>query len=69
METIGGKFQPEATNAQTSTWWEITLVALPEVLKKGDRFLMGEVHPLRSKPEETHWVLKLEIAPGPTPPR
>lgn len=67
MEALGCKLELKATLPQP--YWETELVALPDILKKGDRFLTGEVHPLRSRPEETHWVLKLQPAPSPTPPR
>jgi len=65
MEALGCRLEPKAASLP----WETGLVALPELLKKGDRFLTGEVHPLRKKPHETHWVLKLQPVPSPTPPR
>jgi hypothetical protein len=68
MEGLGCKLRVKSTTPESPSWWETAFVALPDVLKKGDRFLLGEVHSMPSKPEETHWVLKLEIAPGPTPP-
>lgn len=65
MVALGCRLEPKATPLH----WETELVALPEILKKGDRFLTGEVHPLLPSPEETHWVLKLQPVPSPTPPQ
>lgn len=67
VEAIGCKLELDATSPQ-HLHWETAFVALPTPIKKGDRFLMGEIHPMRSKPEETHWVLTMKPIPGPNPP-
>lgn len=69
MESIGCELRPSASDPQNVHRWYTQLAALPDDLKHpSSRYLSGDVHPMKERPEETHWTLRLELVPGPNPP-
>lgn len=69
MESIGCDLRPSAAEPQNLHRWYTEFVALPDDLNQpSSRYLSGDVHPMKERPEETHWTLRLELLPSPNPP-
>ncbi len=69
MEALGCELRPSPSDLRNIHRWYTELAALPDDLKHpSSRYLSGDVHPMKGRPEETHWRLRLELVPSPNPP-